>query len=113
MQISRAAPDTTPQSLGAALERNVKEKFGDRPGFVLDPPIPQPDGSLQIVWSYEDIQAEPTVRIQGHSFLSQNDDKNTLLVVGGIVEQMPSLRDNLQKVVLSYRLDPKIPLPTP
>jgi hypothetical protein len=111
VQIFPPAPDAA--TLAAELEQSVREKFGDRPGFVLESPIPQPDGSLQILWGYEDNQAEPAVRIQGHSFLSRDDAKTTLLVVGGIAEQMPSLRDNFQKVLLSYRLNSQIPLPTP
>ncbi len=111
VDVFKAPSETTPEQLTALLEKFLKQTFGSRPGFATEKPLPQKDGSVQVVWSYDESVKTITAKIQGNSFISRNGDKISLITTGGVADQMPALKESFDKVVNSYTVNPDVVIP--
>jgi hypothetical protein len=111
VDVFKAPAETTSEQLTALLETFLKSTFGARQGFTLDKPVIQKDGSVQIVWSYNESVKTITAKVQGNSFISRNGDKVSLITTGGVASQIPELKESFDRVVNSYKIDPAIAIP--
>ena len=71
----------------------------------------QKDGSVQIVWSYDESIKNITAKVQGNSFISRSGDKVSLITTGGVASQIPELKESFDRVVNSYKVDPAVSIP--
>jgi len=97
--------------LTSLLQTFLKSTLGSRAGFSAEKPIQQKDGSVQIVWSYDESIKNITAKVQGNSFISRNGDKISLITTGGVADQIPALKESFDRVVNSYKVDPTIAIP--
>ncbi|WP_126386751.1 hypothetical protein [Pseudanabaena sp. ABRG5-3] len=111
VDVFKAPSETTPEQLTSLLETFLKSTFGSRPGFAAEKPIQQKDGSVQIVWSYDESLKNITAKVQGNSFISRNGDKISLITTGGVADQIPALKDSFDRIVNSYKVDPAVAIP--
>ena len=111
VDVFKAPSETTPEQLTTLLETFLKSTFGSRPKFVSEKPIQQKDGSVQIVWSYDESIKTITAKVQGNSFISRNGDKISLITTGGVADQIPELKESFDRVVNSYKVDPTVAIP--
>lgn len=111
VDVFKAPSETTPEQLTSLLETFLKQTFGSRPGFTAEKPIQQKDGSVQIVWGYDESLKNVTAKVQGNSFISRNGDKVSLITTGGVADQIPALKDSFDKVVNSYKVDATVAIP--
>jgi hypothetical protein len=111
VDVFKAPSETTPEQLTALLEKFLKQTFGSRPGFATEKPVPQKDGSVQVVWSYDESIKTITAKVQGNSFISRSGDKISLITTGGVADQIPALKESFDKVVNSYKVNPEIVIP--
>jgi hypothetical protein len=111
VDVFKAPAETTPEQLTALLETFLKSSFGARTGFAAEKPIQQKDGSVHIVWSYDESIKNITAKVQGNSFISRNGDKISLITTGGVADQIPALKESFDRVVNSYKVDPAVAIP--
>jgi hypothetical protein len=111
VDVFKAPSETTPEQLTTLLETFLKSTFGSRPGFALEKPVQQKDGSIQIVWGYDESIKNITAKVQGNSFISRNGDKVSLITTGGVADQIPALKESFDRVVNSYKVDPAVAIP--
>ncbi|MEE3718813.1 protein kinase [Tumidithrix elongata RA019] len=111
VDIFKAPPDSAPEKLTELLQTFLKNTFGSKPGFSLDAPISQPDGSIEIVWGFDETIKGATARIQGNSFIWKKDDKVTLLTTGVLAEQFPRLKTSINKIINSFKLNTNVKIP--
>jgi serine/threonine protein kinase len=93
------------------LKNFLKNTFGTKPGFFMEEPITQSDGSVQIVWGYLETIQGATDRIQGNSFIQTVGNKVSLLTTGVLDQQFDSLREPMTRVINSYKVNASAPLP--
>ena len=111
VDVFKAPTETTTEQLTALLETFLKSTFGSRQGFVSEKPVQQKDGSVQIVWSYDESIKNITAKVQGNSFISRSGDKVTLITTGGVASQIPELKESFDRIVNSYKVDPAVSIP--
>lgn len=111
VDVFKAPSETTTEQLTTLLETFLKSTFGSRAGFIAEKPIQQKDGSVQIVWSYDESVKNITAKVQGNSFISRSGDKISLITTGGVADQIPALKDSFDRIVNSYKVDPAIAIP--
>ncbi len=111
VDVFKAPSETTPEQLTSLLETFLKSTFGTRPKFALEPPVVQKDGSVQIVWGYDESIKDITAKVQGNSFISRSGDKISLITTGGVADQIPALKESFDRVVNSYKVDPTVAIP--
>jgi serine/threonine protein kinase len=92
------------------LKNFLKNTFGTKPGFFMEDPITQSDGSVQIVWGYLETIQGATDRVQGNSFIQTIDNKVSLLTVGVLNQQFDSLREPMTRVINSYKVNASVQL---
>jgi hypothetical protein len=95
----------SPDKLTELLQTFLKTTFGNKPGFSMEKPTPQTDGSIQIIWGFDETVKGVTARIQGNSFIAKQGDKASLLTTGAIEAQFPTLQDSFNKIVNSFKVD--------
>ncbi|NJL43508.1 MAG: hypothetical protein HC935_09930 [Pseudanabaena sp. SU_2_4] len=93
------------------LKNFLKNTFGTKPGFFMEDPITQSDGSVQIVWGYLETIDGATDRIQGNSFIETVGNKVSLLTTGVLDQQFDNLREPMTRVINSYKVNASVPLP--
>ena len=111
VDVFKAPTETTTEQLTALLETFLKSTFGSRQGFVSEKPVQQKDGSVQIVWSYDESIKNITAKVQGNSFISRSGDKVTLITTGGVASQIPQLKESFDRIVNSYKVNPAVSIP--
>ena len=111
VDVFKAPTETTTEQLTTLLETFLKSTFGSRQGFVSEKPVQQKDGSVQIVWSYDESIKNITAKVQGNSFISRSGDKVTLITTGGVASQIPELKESFDRVVNSYKVNPAVSIP--
>jgi hypothetical protein len=86
------------------------ETFQGQQDFAMAPPE-ELQGGVQIVWSYT-AQATGGVeaRLLANSFISQDGDKLSVLTFGVPEEQLDRLREPLDQMRDSYRVEPSVAL---
>jgi serine/threonine protein kinase len=92
------------------LKNFLKNTFGTKPGFFMEEPITQSDGSVQIVWGYLETIQGATDRIQGNSFIQTVGNKVSLLTVGVLNQQFDSLREPMTRVINTYKVNASVQL---
>lgn len=93
------------------LKNFLKNTFGTKPGFFMEDPITQSDGSVQIVWGYLETIDGATDRIQGNSFIETVGNKVSLLTIGVLNQQFDNLREPMTRVINSYKVNASAQLP--
>jgi hypothetical protein len=111
VDVFKAPTETTTEQLTKLLETFLKSTFGSRQGFISEKPVQQKDGSVQIVWSYDESIKSITAKVQGNSFISRSGDKVSLITTGGVASQIPELKESFDRVVNSYKVDPAVSIP--
>ncbi len=111
VDVFKAPADTTPDQLTKLLETFLKSTFGAKPGFTVGKPVEQKDGTVQIVWSYDESIKNITAKVQGNSFIGRKGDKISLITTGGVADQIPALKDSFDRIVNSYKVDTAIAIP--
>ncbi|MEI6329012.1 MAG: hypothetical protein ACOYN8_09820 [Pseudanabaena sp.] len=111
VDVFKAPTETTTAQLTTLLETFLKSTFGSRQGFISEKPVQQKDGSVQIVWSYDESIKNITAKVQGNSFISRSGDKVSLITTGGVASQIPELKESFDRVVNSYKVDPTVSIP--
>ena len=111
VDVFKAPPETTPAQLITLLETFLKSTFGAKPGFNVGKPVEQKDGTVQIVWSYDESIKNITAKVQGNSFIGRKGDKISLITTGGVADQIPALKDSFDRIVNSYKVDTAIAIP--
>jgi hypothetical protein len=101
----------SPDKLTELLQTFLKTTFGGKPGFIMEKPVTQADGSTQIIWGFDETVKGVTTRIQGNSFIAKQGDKASVLTTGAIQAQFPSLQDSFNKIVNSFKVDPAVKVP--
>lgn len=112
VDVFKAPTETTPEQLTKLLEIFLKSTFGSRQGFAAEKPVQEKDGSVQIVWSYDESIKNTTAKIQGNGFISRSGDKISLIITGGVADQIPLLKESFDRIVNSYKIDPAVEIPT-
>jgi hypothetical protein len=106
------APDGMNNSQMIGLLQNfLKNTFSSRPGFFMQEPIPQADGSIQIVWGYVETIQGATGMVQGNSFIQRVDNKVSLLTIGVLHHQYDDLLNPMTRVINSYKVNASANLP--
>jgi hypothetical protein len=110
VDIFNAPPGIDNSKMTELLKTFLTKTFGSRPGFYMEEPISQSDGSVQIVWGYTETIQGATGRIQGNSFIEKIDDKVSLLTTGVLEHQFEDLKDPMSRVVNSYKVNASVKL---
>jgi serine/threonine-protein kinase len=110
VDIFNAPPAIDDAKMTELLKAFLNKTFGARPGFFLEEPIAQSDGSIQIVWGYNETIQGATGRIQGNSFIEKVDDKVSLLTTGVLEHQFDDLKAPMSRVINSYKVDASVKL---
>jgi subtilisin family serine protease len=105
-------PDgATPEKLTELLQNFLKSTFGAKPSFSMEKPMTQSDGSIQIIWGFDETVKGVTAKIQGNSFIAKQGDKASLLTTGAIQAQFPTLQASFNKIVNSFKVDAAVKVP--
>lgn len=110
VDIFNAPPGIDSNKMTELLKSFLSKTFGSRPGFYMEEPISQSDGSVQIVWGYTETIQGATGRIQGNSFIEKIDDKVSLLTTGVLEHQFDDLKDPMTRVINSYKVNSSVKL---
>jgi serine/threonine protein kinase len=106
------APDNFDANKATDLIQNfLKNTFGSKPGFFMEAPITQSDGSVLIVWGYLETIEGATGRILGNSYIEQVGNKVSLLTVGVLEHQFEDLREPMTRVINTYKVNASAQLP--
>jgi eukaryotic-like serine/threonine-protein kinase len=111
VDIFKAPADSSPNKLTEFLQDFLRKTFGSKPGFSMDSPTPQPDGSIEIVWGFDESVKGAKARIQGNSFIWKKGSKVTLLTTGVLADQFPRLKDSINKIINSFKLNANVNIP--
>jgi eukaryotic-like serine/threonine-protein kinase len=111
VDIFKAQSDSSPAKLTEFLQNFLRTTFGSKPGFSMDAPTTQPDKSIEIVWGFDETIKGSTARIQGNSFIWKKGSKITLLTTGVLAEQFPRLKDSINKIINSFKLNENVLIP--
>ncbi len=94
------------------LQDFLNKSFGSEADFNMDPPKPQSDGSVLIVWSYTaEASGGVTSTLLGNSFIEQRQDKISILSTLVPQDQFDALLPSTNQIINSYKLDPSADLP--
>ncbi|WP_019501815.1 serine/threonine-protein kinase [Pseudanabaena sp. PCC 6802] len=93
------------------LQTFLRNTFGSKPGFYVENPIVQSDGSTLIVWGYLETIQGATDRIQGNSYIQKVGDKASLLTIGVLDRQFEDLREPMTRVINSYKINESAQIP--
>jgi serine/threonine protein kinase len=93
------------------LQTFLRNAFGSKPGFYMENPIVQSDGSTLIVWGYLETIQGATDRIQGNSYIQKIGDKASLLTIGVLDNQFDELREPMTRVINSYKVNASAQIP--
>jgi hypothetical protein len=93
------------------LQTFLRNTFGSKPGFYVENPIVQSDGSTLVVWGYLETIQGATDRIQGNSYIQKVEDKASLLTIGVLDHQFEDLREPMTRVINSYKINGSAQIP--
>ncbi len=111
VDIFSAPPGMSRDQLVSALQTFLRNTFGNKSGFFMREPVPQPDGSSLIVWGFKENIQGVQGDILGNSFIEQKGNKVSVLTTGVLSEQYERLKPEYEKIVNSYRINPAVGLP--
>ncbi len=111
VDIFSAPPGMSRDQLVSALQNFLQNTFGNKSGFFMQEPVPQPDGSSLIVWGFKENIQGIQGDILGNSFIEQKGNKVSVLTTGVLSEQYERLKPEYEKIVNSYRINPTVQLP--
>jgi hypothetical protein len=92
------------------LQNFLRNTFNSKPGFFMEEPIPQADGSIQIVWGYVETIQGATGIVQGNSFIQKIDNKVSLLTTGVLHHQYDDLLKPMTRIINSYKVNASVSL---
>lgn len=93
--------------LTESLKEYVKSVFGTEEKFEFEEPVPQPDGSVLLVWSSEQkLTTGKTATFTGNSFIEQREDLLSIITLAVPTEQFPALKPGINALLNSYKIDP-------
>jgi hypothetical protein len=82
--------------------------FQDEPDFSADDPKTFDDGSVQIVWGYTaTAEYGATSRLLINSFIYQNGNKISILMLGVPNDQFDGLKESLDTILGSFTVNPE------
>jgi hypothetical protein len=110
VDIFNAPADIDSAKMTELLKSFLTKTFGSRPGFFMEEPITQSDGSIQVVWGYTETIQGATGRIQGNSFIEKVGDKVSLLTTGVLEHQFDDLKDPMNRAINSYKVNASVKL---
>jgi len=98
------------EQLTNLLNTYLDNTYSVQPEYSRDDAIPQPDGSVLVVWGYDvDFRGEP-VRLLGNTFIEQRDNLVSLMTIALPDEQFDTLREDINTVLNSYYIDTSVPV---
>jgi len=100
----------TSDELTGFLKDFLTKTFGNEDQFSIDDPSPQKDGSVLLVWTYNDKQ-RGDVAVLGNSFIEQRGDKISILSTVVPETQFDALLDKTNEIIQSYTIDEGAALP--
>jgi len=100
----------TSDELTSFLKDFLTKTFGNEDQFSIDDPSPQKDGSVLLVWTYNDKQ-RGDLSVLGNSFIEQRGDKISILSTVVPEQQFDALLDKTNKIIQSYTIDEGAALP--
>ncbi|MEE3718811.1 hypothetical protein V2H45_18875 [Tumidithrix elongata RA019] len=103
--------DVPVDKLPEVLETVVKGLFGSQPDFEMGKPMPQPDGSVQIVFSATASSQGLKAKLQGNSFIEKKGDKLSILTFGSLESQFDGLKDSFTKIANSQKVSTDVKVP--
>ncbi|HZT34603.1 MAG TPA: hypothetical protein VFA15_01685, partial [Nitrososphaera sp.] len=92
------------------LKDFLTKTFGKEDKFTIDDPSPQKDGSVLLVWSYND-KTRGDASVLGNSFIEQHGDKVSILSTVVPEDQFDTLLDKTNQIIQSYSIDETADLP--
>ena len=111
VDIFKASTETNNEQLTKLLEAYLKSTYASKPKFTAEKPLQLKDGSIQIVWTCDEVVKDVTAKIQSSSFISRNGDKISMITTSGIASQTPEFKEYFDRVVSSYKVDPAVAIP--
>jgi hypothetical protein len=106
-----ASKETNNEQLTTLLEAFLKSTYASRPKFTTEKPVQLKDGSIQIVWTCDEVVKDVTAKIQSSSFISRNGDKISMITTSGVAAQTSEFKEYFDRVVNSYKVDPAVSIP--
>jgi len=104
--------EQTQDELVTFLKSFLNKSFQAQADFAMDPPKPQTDGSVLIVWTYTaEASGGAKTKLLGNSFIEQKGDKISILTTAVPDEQFERLLDTTNKIINSYSIDSSAALP--
>jgi len=100
----------TSDELTNFLKDFLTKTFGSEDQFTIDDPSPQKDGSVLLVWTYNDKQ-RGDLSVLGNSFIEQRGDKISILSTVVPEAQFDALVDKTNEIIQSYSIDESAALP--
>jgi hypothetical protein len=100
----------TSDQLTEFLKKFLSKTFGNEDQFSIDDPTPQKDGSVLLVWTYNDKQ-RGDASVLGNSFIEQRGDKISILSTVVPEAQFDNLVDKTNEIIQSYSIDEGAALP--
>ncbi|MFN7716094.1 MAG: hypothetical protein ACK5QS_11525 [Pseudanabaenaceae cyanobacterium] len=98
------------EKLGRVLQQVLKNILGHQRDFMMEPPQSQPDGSIQVTFSYTESSRGVTAKVQGNSFIEQKEDKILILTFGSLADKFNELKESYTRVANSIKVSTnKIP----
>jgi hypothetical protein len=111
VDIFNAPADFNNTKMIELLTNFLRNAHGTKPGFFMEQPITQSDGSVQVVWGYLETIQGATDRIQGNSFIQTAGNKVSLLTTGVLNQQFDGLREPMTRVINSYKVNASVQVP--
>lgn len=109
VDIFQQTEEQTSDQLTEFLRTFLTNTFSKEQGFTVDDPKPQDDGSILLVWSYDDQKLNLTAL--GNSFIEQRGDKISILSVIVPDEQFDQLLPKTNEILQSYSIEASADLP--
>lgn len=102
----------TQDQLTEQLQGFLKKTYSDKPGFFLDDPQPQKDGSVRLVWGYTGTATgDIKIPLLGNSFIERKGDRIAVLTFIVPNAQFKDLQPSLNKIINNYTIDTTVPIP--
>jgi len=102
--------EQTTDQLTTFLKDFLNKTFGNEDQFNIDDPKTQKDGSVLLVWTYNDKQ-RGGASVLGNSFIEQRGDKVSILSTIVPEAQFDNLVDKTNAIIQSYSIDEGAVLP--
>jgi len=110
MNIFEIDMNPSKDDLGKELKNLIKGLIDKQPKFTISDPKEQPGGAMQLDWSYEvNLQGRSGI-ILGNSSIEQKGNKVMILSVEFPKEQSDGLKDSLNKIISSRKINPEVKL---